>query len=464
MTSTDPGLSPTVRTAVQDGFPSALTDLAQLVRIPSIAFRGYPREQVQHSAEAVAALFETTGLFDHVEVTAAAIPDTDEMGMPAVLASRRARPGMPTVLLYAHHDVQPVGNEALWDTPPFELTERDGRLYGRGSSDDKGGVITHLATLRAVKKALGDDFGLGVTVFIEGEEEAGSRSFVQFLDDHRDVMAADVIVVADSGNWDATTPGLTVSLRGQTRFTLRVRTLAHASHSGIYGGAVPDAMLATIRLLDTLWNADGSVAVEGMTSQDFTTPEYTEADLRRDTGLLPGVSPIGTGTFLSRMWHQPSITVTGIDAPNLANASNTIQPEVSVVICARVAPGQTAREAYRALVAHLRTHAPWGAELTFTDVDCGDGFVADTDGWAVRLGKEVLGDAFGTEPVEIGQGGSIPFVADLARAFPDAQILLTAVGDPLTRPHTPNESQDVGALFGAILAEALLLERLNTPG
>ncbi len=453
-----------LRAAVLAGMPAAVSDLADLVRIPSVAFPGFPVAEVQRSATAVAALLEETGVFDQVAVRTATVPDTGETGMPAVLATRAARPGLPTVLLYAHHDVQPVGEERLWDTPPFELTERDGRLYGRGSSDDKGGVVAHVAALRAVRDVLGDDLGVGLAVFIEGEEEAGSRSFAQFLHDNRQALAADLIVVADSANWDAQTPGLTVSLRGNTRFTLTVRTLVHASHSGIYGGAVPDAMMAMITLLATLWAESGGVAVEGLATHQAATPPYQEDELRRDTGLLPGVSPVGSGEFLSRLWHQPAITVTGIDAPSVANASNTILPEVSVVISARVAPGQSGADAYRAIETHLRAHAPFGAELGFTDIDHGDGFLADTSGWAVQLGKQALADGYGVEPVELGVGGSIPFIADLARVFPRAAILVTAVGDPASRPHTPNESQSLAALRGATLAEALLLARLNAAG
>lgn len=450
-----------LRSAVEAQLPAAIADLTDLVAIPSIAFPGFPREEVERSATAVAALFEGIGLFDQVRVRTATIPGTGETGMPAVLATRAARPGLPTVLLYAHHDVQPVGDERLWESQPWELTERQGRLYGRGSSDDKGGVVAHLAALRALKQVLGEDIGIGLAVFVEGEEESGSRSFAQFLADHRDHLAADIIVVADSTNWDARTPGLTVSLRGNTRFTLTVRTLAHASHSGIYGGAVPDAMLATIKLLSNLWNDDGSVAVTGLTSRQAATPDYDEEALRRDTGLLPGVRPIGTGTILSRIWNQPAITVTGIDAPSVLNAANTILPEVSVVISARIAPGQSSREAYRALEAHLRDHAPFGAELSFTDLDLGDGFLADTSGWAIQLGRQALAEGFGVAPVELGVGGSIPFVADLARVFPQAQILVTGVGDPLSRPHTPNESQDAQTLAATILTEAWLLAQLN---
>jgi acetylornithine deacetylase/succinyl-diaminopimelate desuccinylase-like protein len=416
---------------------------------------------VQRSAEAVVALVEELGLFDSVEIRRAAIPGTDEMGQPAVLASRAARNGRPTILLYAHHDVQPAGDEALWRSAPFAPTVRDGRVYGRGAADDKAGVMAHVASLRAVKESLGDDFDLGVALFIEGEEEAGSRSFAQFLSDNAEALRADVIVVADSGNWDSRTPALTVSLRGNTRFTLTVRTLEHASHSGVFGGAVPDAMMATVKLLATLWDADGSVAVDGLTEHDAATPEYSEETLRDEAGLPAGVSPVGTGTILSRIWNKPSITVTGIDAPSVANASNTLSPAISVVISARVAPGQPAREAYAAIEAHLREHAPFGAQLTFSDQDYGDAFLVDTSGWAVATALEAMHEAYGVEPVEIGVGGSIPFIADLVREFPSAQILVTGVEDPHARAHSPNESLHLETFRNAVVAEALLLEKLD---
>lgn len=453
-----------VREAAASGVPSALADLGALVRIPSIAFPGFDRANVQRSAEAVKALAEGTGVFDSVVIADAAIPGTDERGMPAVLATRAARNGRPSILLYAHHDVQPVGDESLWESPPFQPTVRDGRLYGRGAADDKAGVMVHIGAVRALSEALGDDFDLGVALFIEGEEEAGSRSFAQFLADHADALRADAIVVADSGNWDATTPALTVSLRGNARFTLTIRTLEHASHSGMFGGAVPDAMMATVKLLSTLWDDAGEVAVEGLAVRDAETPEYGEETLRDEAGLPAGVQPIGRGTILSRIWNKPSITVTGIDAPSVVNASNTLSPEVTVVISARVAPGQTAREAYEAIAAHLRAHAPFGAELAFRDVDCGDGFLVDTSGWAVASARDAFRDGYGVEPVDLGVGGSIPFIADLVREFPAAQILVTGVEDPHARAHSPNESLHLDTFRHALIAEALLLESLDARG
>jgi len=447
--------------AVATGNPAALSDLGHLVRIPGMAWPAFDQTQLERSAEAVAALARDTGIFDEVRVLRSAIPGTDEHGQPAVLATRAARNGRPTILLYAHHDVQPPGDDALWETPPFEPTVRDGRLYGRGAADDKAGIMAHIASIRAVSEVIGDDLDLGIAMFIEGEEEYGSRSFAQFLSDNKEALRADAIVVADSGNWDSVTPGLTVSLRGNARFTMRVRTLDHASHSGMFGGAVPDAMMATVTLLSTLWNDDGSVAVEGLVQRDSPTPEYTEATLRDEAGLLPGTAPIGDGTILSRIWNKPAVTVIGIDATSVAAASNTLLPEVTVVISSRVAPGQSGQDAYEALERHLRAHAPFGAELTFSDVDLGDGFLVDASGWAVGLTRDAMRDGYGVAPVDLGVGGSIPFIADLVREFPDAQILVTGVEDPHSRAHSPNESLHLDTFRNAVATEALLLARMN---
>lgn len=450
-----------VRAAASDAVPAALADLGALVRIPSVAFPGFDRGEVERSAAAVKGLLDGLGIFDRVEVKTAVVPETGQEGMPAVLATRAARNGRPTILLYAHHDVQPVGDESLWESPPFEPTVRDGRVYGRGAADDKAGVMAHVGALRALIAALGTDFDLGVNLFIEGEEEAGSASFAQFLSDNADALRADVIVVADSGNWDAVTPALTVSLRGNTRFTLGVKTLEHASHSGMFGGAVPDAMLATVKLLSTLWDEDGAVAVPGLLEREAETPDYSEETLRSEAGLPEGVSPVGRGTILSRIWNKPSITVTGIDFPSVKNASNTLTPELSVVISARVAPGQRAADAFAAIEAHLRAHAPFGAQLSFRDVDSGDAFLVDTDGWAVERAKTALAEGYGVDAVDIGVGGSIPFIADLVREFPGAQILVTGVEDPHARAHSPNESLHLDTFRHALVSEALLLESLD---
>jgi acetylornithine deacetylase/succinyl-diaminopimelate desuccinylase-like protein len=461
---TDPRTVSELAEAVQGGLPRTIADLSSLVRIPSVSWDAYDPSHVAASADAVAELVRSTGLFDEVRVSSAPIGDSGATGQPAVLARRAPRDGAPTVLLYAHHDVQPQGDDADWETPPFEPTLKGDRLYGRGASDDKAGVMTHVAALRAVHEVLGDDLRVGVALFIEGEEEFGSRSFADFLRQHHDDLEADVIVVADSDNWSTTVPAITVGLRGNVTFRLTVRTLAHASHSGMLGGAVPDAMMAMVRLLGTFHDEVGSVAVAGLESRDAEHPEQTEETLREESGLLDGVAPIGTGPLLSRVWSQPSITVTGIDAPSVANASNTLLPEVSVRVSARIAPGQTADSAYEALEAHVLGHAPFGAHVEITDVDKGDPFLVDTTGWAIADATVAMTEGWGEAPLQTGIGGSIPFIADLVRTFPGAQILVTGVEDPDTRAHSPNESQHLGVLHRAVLSEAILLARLDARG
>ena len=464
---TPPDLHASLGRAVQARFPSTIADLAKLVRIPSVSWAAFDPAHVHRSAEAVAALVTALDVFDTVQIARAqegsstTADGQPKLGQPAVLASRAPRNGRPTVLLYAHHDVQPPGDDAEWSSPPFEPTLRGERLFGRGAADDKAGVMAHVAAIRALVDAVGPDFDLGIALFIEGEEEFGSRSFTNFLREHRDQLAADAIVVADSGNWDLDTPALTVGLRGNVTLRLTVSTLEHATHSGMNGGAVPDAMMAMVILLATLYNADGSTAVDGLTGADTITPDYSEERLREDSGLLSGVSPIGSGSILGRIWSKPAITITGIDAPSVANASNTLLPRAAVRISARVAPGQDASEAFRALEDHLRANAPFGAHIDIDDVDMGSPFLVDTGGWAVAEAKQAMAEAWNADVVDMGVGGSIPFIATLVEVFPEAQILVTGVEDPDSRAHSPNESLHLGVFRKAVLTEALLLGRLN---
>jgi cysteinylglycine-S-conjugate dipeptidase len=449
-----------LREAVQAGLPRSIADLSDLVRIPSVSWDGFDPEHVVASAAAVAALARDTGVFDDVDIVRLPMPATGELGLPAVIATRAARNGRPTVLLYAHHDVQPPGDDGDWNSKPYEPTLRGDRLYGRGAADDKAGVMAHIGAIRALL-TVNSDPDVGIVLFAEGEEEFGSRSLPAILERFHDRLAADAIVVADSGNWDLETPALTVGLRGAVAFNMRVSTLDHASHSGQFGGVVPDAMLATIELLATFWNKDGSVAVKGLDSHEAETPEYGEAQLREETGLLDGVEPIGSGDLLSRTWYQPSITVTGIDAPSVRNASNTLIPSVRVRVSARVAPGQKARDYFEKLEAHIMQHVPHGAQIQIEDLDLGQPFLVDTSGWAAADALEAMHEAFGREPVLMGSGGSIPFIADLVERYPSAQILITGVEDPDARAHSPNESLHLPTFQHAILAEALLLARLD---
>ncbi|KAB1644003.1 dipeptidase [Gulosibacter chungangensis] len=447
-----------LRDRVQLGMPGVVRRLSELVRIPSVSWDDFDRAEVQRSAEAVRELFAATELFD--EVTIHQYEDADgRLGQPAVLAHRDPLPGYPTVLLYAHHDVQPPGDAEKWQTPIFEPTVIGDRLYGRGASDDKAGILVHvgaLESLRDVLEARQEPFGIGVSILIEGEEENGSRSFSRFLEEHRRELEADYIIVADSDNASPETPSLTVALRGNVTFNLTVRTLRHASHSGMYGGLAPDAMLATIQLLNTLWDEQGATAVAGLESHEATVPDADEAQLLAEAGVIGG-QLVGQGPLNSRMWYQPAITVTGIDAPNVANASNTLLPEVRVRISARVAPGQPAREFADALLAHLRAHAPFGAELEIDSLDIGEPFLVDAQGEGVARMLTALGEAWDTTPVEAGIGGSIPMISELMARFPAAQVLVTGVEDPGTKAHSPNESQHLGVLRRAIEAEARFL-------
>ncbi|MBX3093164.1 MAG: dipeptidase [Cryobacterium sp.] len=454
-------VDPALAEAVASGFPAAVADLSRLVRIPSVSWAAFDPAHVQASAEAVAELAEQTGVFESVTISRAKLGASDDLGQPAVLATRKARGGKPTILLYAHHDVQPPGKDEEWETSPFEPTVKGDRLYGRGTADDKAGVIAHIAAIRALVATVGPDFDLGLALFIEGEEEWGSGSFANFLEQYREELSADVIVVADSDNWNVSTPSLTVALRGAVAFNVRISTLAHASHSGMFGGAAPDAMLAAIQLLATLHDENGSAAVDGLRSRTSDTPEYPESTLVRDAAFLDGVAPVGTGPILDRLWNQPAITVTGIDAPDIANASNTLVPTVRARISARIAPGQTAQDAYEAITAHLEARVPFGAHLEYDDLQLGNPFLVDTSGPAVALVKQAMSEAWGNEPLETGIGGSIPFIADLVEKFPRAEILVTGVEDPDTRAHSPNESLHLGVFKRAIHTEAILLTKLN---
>src|ERR1700760_2722695 len=302
---------------VREIMPSVRRDLESLVRIESVGADPARRDQVHRSAQATADLLSAAG-FDDVDIVA-------EGGAPAVIARYPAPPGAPTVLLYAHHDVQPEGDHDQWHTPPFEPTERDGRLYGRGTADDKAGIATHLAAFRAHDGKP----PVGLTVFVEGEEESGSPSLGALLAAHRDLLAADVIVIADSDNWSTDTPALTVSLRGLVDCVVEVATLDHGLHSGLWGGAVPDALSALVRLLASLHDDDGNVAVAGLHETDTAAlnyPVYPAERLRNDSGLLDGVSEIGSGSVPQRLWAKPAITVIGIDSTSVAASSTTLIP------------------------------------------------------------------------------------------------------------------------------------------
>jgi cysteinylglycine-S-conjugate dipeptidase len=431
--------------SVMDGVRA---DLEALVRIPSVSLDSFDQRFVDDSANAVAALLRAEGL--DVQIVR-------EGGRPAVIGHIDGPPGSPTVTLYAHHDVQPPGEEADWDSPPFEATERNGRLYGRGAADDKAGVMAHIAALRAHRGAL----PVGVTIFVEGEEEIGSDSLLTILERHGEQLRADAIVLADSSNWAIGEPALTVTLRGLVRVVATVSTLDHGLHSGMFGGAVPDAIMALTRLLASLHDADGNVAVQGLKSGKAADLDYSEQRLRSEAAMLEGVHVIGSGSLLTRLWNKPAVTTIGINAPSVEKASNTLVPTASAKISMRIDPDEDTQTAYQLLKAHLEKHVPWGAHLDVRLDDEGPGFDAHAVGPIYDQARAAFTDAWGVAPVDIGVGGSIPFVARFAEKFPDASILVTGVEDPDGRAHGANESLHLGEFEKVCQAEALLLARLG---
>lgn len=433
---------------VRELLPSVRRDLEDLVRIESVWADPGRRDEVHRSAQAVADLLSQAGFGD--------IQIVSEGGAPAVIARHPAPPGAPTVLLYAHHDVQPEGDRSQWVSPPFEPTERGGRLYGRGSADDKAGIATHLAAFRAH----GGRPPVGVTVFVEGEEESGSPSLGPLLAAHRDALAADVIVIADSDNWSTEIPALTVTLRGLVDCVVEVATLDHGLHSGIWGGVVPDALSVLVRLLASLHDDEGNVAVAGLHESTAAAVDYPPERVRADSGLLDGVSEIGSGSVAQRLWAKPAITVIGIDTTPIEKASNTLIPRARAKISMRVAPGGDAAAHLDALTAHLQQHVPWGAQVSVTRGDIGEPYAIDASGSVYDAARAAFRQAWGVDAIDMGMGGSIPFIAEFAEAFPEAKILVTGVEDPATQAHSINESLHLGVLERAAISEALLLANL----
>jgi acetylornithine deacetylase/succinyl-diaminopimelate desuccinylase-like protein len=438
-----------LRARVTDVLPSVRADLEGLVRIPSVSALPEHAADVERSAEATADLFRAEG-FD-VDILRV------EGGAPAVLARRPAPPGAPTVLLYAHHDVQPVGDPADWHSEPFEPTERGERLHGRGAADDKAGIAAHLAAVRAY----GDALPVGVTVLVEGEEEVGSPTLAAFLEAHRDRLAADVIVIADSTNWDVGVPALTTSLRGLIDCVVEVRTLDHGVHSGMWGGVVPDAVTALCRLLAGLHDEHGDVAVEGLRAEPGPEVDYPEQRVRAEAGISDGVELFGSGSLVERLWTRPAVAVIGMDVTPVKDASNTLIPVARAKISCRVAPGDDTATAMAALRRHLETTAPWGVQVTVTEGERGEPTRIEASGPAYDAARAAFREAWdGTEPVDIGVGGSIPFIAAFAEAFPDAAVLVTGVEDPDTRAHGANEGLHLAEFERVCLAETLLLRNL----
>jgi len=446
-----------VRERVQSAWDDVVSVLNKKISLAAVSAKGIAGEHMQKSAQYVAGVLREVGIDARVEQS------TNPDGTPGafeVVGSRIVNPSAPTVLLYAHHDVQPVPDPSEWETNPFEGTERDGRLYGRGSADDGGGIAIHYGALRA----LSDDLRVNIKVFIEGEEEMGSPSFIPFIESHKDEFESDVIIVADSGNWSAEIPSLTTSLRGNTDVDVKVKVLGHQVHSGQFGGPILDAYTLASMLIASLYNEAGDLAVPGIEAEEPVgglQRDLDEAQVRADASVVDSYKLAGTGSLAARMWTKPSLTVIGMDAHPVEGSFNVIAHETKLRLSLRTAPSQRPEEAQKALCDFLVSHAPFGAEVTAEPIDNGMGWAMDPDAVATKDALASMRDAFGVEPVNKGEGGSIPFIPELQRIFPKAQVLVTGPEDPKSNAHSPNESISLPGLRGNIVTEALLLDRLG---
>ena len=440
-----------LRDAIARDRPRVVEELKTLVRIPSIAFPGYDDKPVRASAEATADILEGAG-FGGVRLIE--LPGVDH---PAVFGEVAGPAGAPTLLLYAHHDVQPEGPLEQWTTPPFEPEVRDGRMYGRGTSDDKCGVVIHAAALRA----WGGAPPVTVKVLVEGEEEASAEHLPFLIEGHKELLRADVIGVADGGNWRAGIPTLETSIRGVVDCIVTVRALDLAVHSGAYGGPAIDAISALSRILASLHDDDGQVAIEGLIHGPWEGLHLTEEEYREETPLRPSVSLVGKGTISERLWSKPAVAVLGLDAPRVVEASNQLVPVASAKVSLRLAPEEDAQRAMDLLTSFLAGQAPWGVEVDVKPGTSGQGMRVKTDGPGFAAMDRAMEAAFGREVVQSGSGGSVPLVPELSAALPDAEILMYGASDEKSQYHSIDESVDLGELERVTLAEALLFLELT---
>ncbi|MFD0056179.1 dipeptidase [Streptomyces sp. NPDC127168] len=440
-----------VAETVSSLLPRAKEELAALVAFKSVAdFDQFPRSESVGAANWIASALRAEG-FQDVDLL-----DTPD-GTQSVYGYLPGPEGAKTVLLYAHYDVQPPLDEAGWVTPPFELTERNGRWYGRGAADCKGGVLMHLLALRALKANGGAP--VHVKVIAEGSEEQGTGGLERYAEAHPELLAADTIVIGDAGNFRVGLPTVTSTLRGMTLVRVRVDTLEGNLHSGQFGGAAPDALAALIRVLDSLRAEDGSTTVDGLAADSaWEGLAYDEEQFRRDARVLEGVELIGSGSVADRIWARPAVTVLGIDCPPVVGATPSVQAGARALVSLRVPPGVDAAEATKLLQAHLEARTPWGARVAVEQIGQGQAFRADTSSPAYQAMADAMSVAYPGEQMQYaGQGGSIPLCNTLATLYPEAEILLIGLSEPEAQIHAVNESVSPQELERLSVAEALFL-------
>ncbi|WP_009476804.1 dipeptidase [Rhodococcus sp. JVH1] len=448
-------MSDEIRSKVAGLMPAARDELAELVAMRSVADpRQFSPEECVRAAEWVRDAFLGAGI-GQVELL-----ETSD-GSHAVVGHQPAPAGAPTVLLYCHYDVQPPGDEKLWHTDPFTLTERDGRWYGRGAADCKGNIVMHLLALRA----LGTPFPVGIRIVAEGSEEMGTGGLENLVEARPELFDADMILVVDTGNAAVGSPTVTTTLRGIANVVVHVETLAGEVHSGMFGGPAPDALAALVQMLATLRDADGNTVVDGLESdQKWTGVDYPEAQFRTDAGVLDGVRLAGSSSVADAVWARPALTILGIDCPPVVGSAAAISPRASARLNLRVPPGMDPQKAQDALAAHLENAAPWDARVTVEREAVGSPFRATTDGPGYAALGAAMEEAFGKELGTAGQGGSIPLCNVFSAVLPTAEIALIGVEEPRCLIHAPNESVDPGEIENLAVAEALFLQRFATAG
>lgn len=443
-----------LRPAVNALMGRARDDLAELVAFRSVADpQQFPPEECTNAARWLVGAFSELGL----EMQASETSD----GSVAVHGHAPGPPGTPTVLLYSHYDVQPPLGEERWQTPVWELTDRNGRWYGRGAADCKGNVAVHLTALRALKERHGN-FRCGVKVICEGSEEQGTGGLEAFVPDNPELLRADTILVGDTGNIAVGVPTLTTTLRGMTSVDVTVRALASAMHSGIFGGPAPDPVAGLIAMLSSLRDAQGDTTIDGLDNdQRWSGVDYPADRFRADAQVLDGVELIGSGAIADMLWARPAVTVIGIDIPPVVGSANAIQASAAARVSLRVPPGMAAQSAQDALIEHLRNRVPWNLRCEFEPVALGDPFVGSLAGPGFEALKTALEQSYERELVTQGQGASIPLCNVFADTYPDAEMFLLGVEEPSCLIHAPNESVDPGEIAHLALAEALFLEQYS---
>ncbi len=415
--------------------------LKLLVKIESISSEKKHYKDVEQSAESVKDLFKGLGLTSKISKS--------NEGMPAVLAQTEQDPTKKTVLLYAHHDVQPVGDLSLWETDPFVPEIIEGRLYGRGSGDNKAGVVTHYEVVKALK----DNPPVNIKIFIEGEEEIGSPTMEQFIKENKEDLEADVIVIADSGNIKSGLPTVTTSLRGLVDGTIVVDQPMKAVHSGLGGGIVPDAFMVLSRIISSFHNEKGELQIEGLTPSEGEVFEIPKDDIKKLLGS-DKINLFETDSYSKRLWLEPALSVLAIDAPGVDESINLLIPSTKAKVSLRLPPTEDPEHAMKMLEEHIKKNTPWGAQVKFIPESKGSGVVADPNKEFTKKLITEFKEVWKTEPAYMGVGGSIPFANVFTDQFPEAELVLIGPGDDEGNAHAPNESvciEDIEKLIQSLI-------------